>query len=55
MITIVGDKVKYDGRLWDVLDVDGVYVHLVTDSEGVCVEVTDSDKLAAVSALPRVA
>lgn len=50
-MTIEGTLVRYDGRLWTLVEVDGTSVHLALGSDGVCVECTDVALLAALKEL----
>jgi hypothetical protein len=52
-MTIEGHRIRYDGRLWSVIDVDGEAVHLVSGDDGVCVACPDADLRALIDALPR--
>jgi hypothetical protein len=54
-MVIEGNRVRYDGRSWQVLEVDGTAVHLVDGDEGVCVECLDDELRTEIAALPRAA
>ena len=51
MLTIEGSLVRYDGRLWHVLEVSETSVHLILGQDGVCVECDDAELLAQLAEL----
>ena len=50
-MTIEGTLVRYEGKLWQPIEVDGTSVHLLMGVDGICVDCQDAELRAAIQAI----